>query len=127
MTAPLGAAAYAVVTETNSVKIIFAMMQQGETGLDAIIRIRSNPTTLKWIPVAARPEEQQASTFGPDPYVEYTLVYKDGSWTPSTDAVANFMRVMQGAQSMPATPPSALAASIAAYTRGGTAKVKAQR
>jgi hypothetical protein len=122
MTAPLGAAAYAIVAEPATIKVLFGMMKPGENGLKALLRIRNTTSTLTWIPVASRPEEQVASAFGKDLYVEYVLIYKDGVWSPSTDAVANFMKAMQGAQAMPATPPSALAASIATYAKKGAAR-----
>lgn len=124
MTAPLGAAAYAVVETDTTARIIFAMMREGESGLRTLNRVYNENTTLQWKPVAARPEEQHAAAFGPDEYCEYTLVYQDGNWMPSNAAVANFMQAMQAAQSLPVSPPSDLATTISAFRPRGTTKVK---
>jgi hypothetical protein len=117
LTAPLGAAAFAVDEGKGTAKIIFAMLAKGENGLNTINRVRSTATTLQWRPVAARPEGQTVREYSKDAYVQYTLVQTDGVWSPATDALANFMKVMQGAQSMPATPPSALGITLAEFSK----------
>jgi hypothetical protein len=118
LTAPLGAAAYALDQGKDQLKIIFGMMKTGENGLTAINRIRSSPSILTWHPVASRPESQVATSATTDLFVAYTLIYRDGAWMPATSQVANFLKVMQAAQSLPMAPSEDMAINIKDYTRG---------
>jgi len=126
ITAPLGAAAYAVHQTSGKASVIFAMLRKGEAGIDTLNRVLDENTTLKWLPVAARPEEQLASAFGPDDYVAFDfLLDDDGNWTPATDALTNFLEAMQAMASLPTAPPSSLATTLQGFTPQRTGKSKA--
>lgn len=118
MTAPLGAAAFSLEEDTtaHTARITFAMMQNvagyPERGIDTINRVRREFPTMKWKCVTARPEEQVASGFGPDKFIEYAFAYKDGAWSPTTEALANFMRATRAIRDMPLAAPSELGVAL---------------
>jgi hypothetical protein len=114
--APRGAAAYVTAVDKggSAASIIFAMMKNGESGLQALNRVLSMPNKLtqNWLPVAARPEAQRAGEYnGPD-FVSYDFIYDNGMWNTATTELANFMKAMQSFQSLPASPPRGLAYDI---------------
>jgi hypothetical protein len=120
--APRGAAAYTTVVERdgNSASIIFAMMKKGESGLAALNRVLNMQSRLsgEWLPVAARPEAQQASDYDGPEFVSYDFVYAENQWTTATTELANFMKAMQSFRALPASPPRELAFDIGKLTAG---------
>jgi hypothetical protein len=113
MVAPLGAAAFTTEEDGVKAKVIFAMMQNvkgtPELGIDTYNRVTENDYGYHWLPVAARPEEQQCAEFGSDPFVAYSFLIQSGSIVPANNSVANFMQVMSKLQSLPKLPPKDLA------------------
>jgi hypothetical protein len=110
--APLGSGAYSVdQPDSKTVRIYFAMIKPGESGLKCLLRARSE-VARSWQPCAARPENQRTPSTGEAAYTQYTFVYESGSWKPSTDILANFMRAMSAARNLPSAPPTQLAAFL---------------
>jgi len=111
--APLGAAAYAVTETNTTVTILFAMLRKGDSGLDTYNRVTHDFSAYGWLPVAARPEHQFASAFGPDDFVSYDFVLDgENNWTPANANVTAFLEAMQAVQTLPVSPPSTLAVSL---------------
>jgi len=117
LTAPIGAAAFAVNLGENTLKVIFCMMKAGETGLDALNRILDANTTLDWTPVAARPEEQLTVGDTENEFVEYAFTWQGDAWHPATSTLANFMMALAGVQALPLQAPSQLKTSINAFLK----------
>lgn len=123
LVAPLGAAAYAVHEQTDKASIIFAMMKMGEHGIDTYNRVLDGNTALQWQPVAARPEEQKTSAPSKDEYIAYEFIRgENGTWTPASDALTEFLTAMQAMQALPTAPPSSLATSLTGFGHRARAK-----
>lgn len=121
MIAPAGAAAYAEAVTDRTAKVIFAMIQKGETGVQALERVLAEPRDLEWKAVAARPEEQRNAPVVNFPFASYDFTYVDGRWTAATEAIAAIINAMSNFQTLPKTPPSEIAFNF------GPAKAKAVR
>lgn len=115
LVAPLGAAAFFVQDEGDTASVIFAMMRKGETGIDTLNRVMDEESALGWEAVAARPEEQRLSDFGPDAYIKYDLIYEGGGWRAASADLANYLRVLSLIQNMPKSPPRALGTTLEAF------------
>jgi len=115
--APLGAAAFAVQQTDATATVIFRMLKKGEDGLDALNSAREASPMLAWAPVAARPENQVASTFSTDEYVAYDFISENGIWIAANVEVSTFLAAMGAIQRMPASPPKSLSLTAAALMK----------
>lgn len=116
ITAPEGAGAYYSSTGDGTVTIWFALMQQNETGLKCVKRVRST-TNLHWKPVSASPEYTRGAEAYPDEGIRYDLVLdKNGVWAPSRPELTEFLEALQLARAFTAPAPSALAIKLESVT-----------
>jgi hypothetical protein len=127
--APLGAAAYLVTTTDATASVLFAMMKQGETGIDTLNRVLDDGNNHPWLPCAARPEEQTAmSARDKSDFLSYDFTLADGVWTTSTIELAEFMAMMQSMTYLPTSAPASLATTLEAFMgRGSKTKVTARK
>jgi hypothetical protein len=120
--APVGAAAFAVRETDSGASILFAMMRDGESGLDTIIRIEKASTGLDWLPTAARPEEQLQDGPNDAEFKRVDLEYKDGAFVGKTDATRAFLETLRRVSAMPTAAPADMSTTMDEWKKGSSGK-----